>query len=55
MAVNPLAARVAIAGPWRWCVTEQAFGEGFRNGYLFRSEMEKIDNPMIRQVREKDF
>lgn len=49
---NPLAARVAIAA--LEVVRDEHLSENaFEMGALFRSEMEKIDNPMIRQVRGK--
>ena len=49
---NPLAARVAIAA--LEVVRDEHLSENaFEMGILFRSEMEKIDNPMIRQVRGK--
>ena len=49
---NPLAARVAIAA-LEVVRDEQLSEHAFEMGTLFRSEMEKIDNPMIRQVRGK--
>lgn len=49
---NPLAACVAIAA--LEVVRDEHLSENaFEMGILFRSEMEKIDNPMIRQVRGK--
>ena len=49
---NPLAARVAIAA--LEVVRDEHLSENaFEMGILFRSEMEKIDTPMIRQVRGK--
>ena len=49
---NPLAARVAIAA--LEVVRDEHLSENaFEMGALFRSEMERIDNPMIKQVRGK--
>lgn len=49
---NPLAARVAIAA--LEVVQEEHLSENaYHMGNLFREEMKKIDNPMIRQVRGK--
>lgn len=49
---NPLAARVAIAA-LEVVRDEHLTENAFEMGELFRSEMEKIDNPMIRRVRGK--
>lgn len=49
---NPLAARVAIAALEVVC-DEHLSENAFEMGALFRSEMEKIDNPMIKLVRGK--
>lgn len=49
---NPLAARVAIAA-LEVVRDEHLTENAFEMGNLFREEMEKIDNPMIRKVRGK--
>lgn len=49
---NPLAARVGIAA-LEVMRDEHLTEKAYETGMLFRSEMEKIDNPMIRQVRGK--
>lgn len=49
---NPLAARVAIAA-LEVVRDEHLTENAFEMGELFRLEMEKIDNPMIRKVRGK--
>lgn len=49
---NPLAARVAIAA-LEVVRDEHLTENAFEMGQLFRSEMETIDNPMIRSVRGK--
>ena len=49
---NPLAARVAIAA-LEVVRDEHLTENAFEMGELFRTEMKKIDNPMIRQVRGK--
>lgn len=49
---NPLAARVAIAA-LEVVRDEHLTENAFAMGNLFREEMEKIDNPMIRKVRGK--
>ena len=49
---NPLAAKVAIAA--LEVVRDERLSENaFKMGELFRSEIEKIDNPMIKKVRGK--
>lgn len=49
---NPLAAKVAIAA--LEVVRDEHLSENaFKMGELFRSEIEKIDNPMIKKVRGK--
>lgn len=49
---NPLAASVGIAA--LKVVSDESLSENaYRMGVLFRDEMERIDNPMIRQVRGK--
>lgn len=49
---NPLAARVAIAA-LEVVRDEHLTENAFEMGNLFREEMERIDNPMIRKVRGK--
>lgn len=49
---NPLAARVALAA-LEVVRDEHLTENAFEMGELFRLEMEKIDNPMIRKVRGK--
>ena len=49
---NPLAARVAIAA--LEVVRDEHLSENaYEMGHLFREEMRKIDNPMIKNVRGK--